>query len=121
MITAVCMAHKRYKGKCRPTSECSYCWAIYNNVRNNVRASLSQEAVIQDPDDNVSPPILASCIRDLSDALQRMESINGGQLKRKAIVVLLQDMTGIGRRDIELILARISDLEITYCTPRTKV
>jgi hypothetical protein len=37
-------------------------------------------------------------------------------LNRKAIVILLNDWTGVGKRDIERVLAGLGDLSKVYCT-----
>jgi hypothetical protein len=72
--------------------------------------------IIQNPNDLVPQEILATAIRDLASG---MRSLNAGPLKRAAIVLLLNDMCGIGKRNIEYVLNSMEALESTYLKKRS--
>lgn len=59
-----------------------------------------------------SKEILAEAILRLGDASAKLKS-NG--LNRKAIVLLLHDMTKVGKREIETILDALPILHRHYC------
>lgn len=71
--------------------------------------------VVQDEQDPVEPEVLATAIRDLSAAVQRLE-LSG--LNRRAILVLLRDATGLSLKDVGYVLNAMHELERNYCTPR---
>lgn len=60
---------------------------------------------------------LAVTIRRIADGMDRL--IRSG-LKKNAVVVLLKDATGVGKRDIELVLAGLAGLAKQYTTEPAK-
>ena len=68
--------------------------------------------VIKKNEDAPEPDvIIAKAIIDLSDAAHRMDR---GPLKRRTIVLLLRDMTGVAMADIEKILSALPRLRDEY-------
>jgi len=59
-----------------------------------------------------SPEILAEAIVKISAGF---ESLKKSGLNQKAIVVLLNDCTGVGKRDIESVLLGLANLSKVYC------
>lgn len=55
--------------------------------------------------------LIAQSIIEISDAFQK---INSSRLKRRAVVLLIKDITGIGVREIELILDNAPKLKDYY-------
>jgi hypothetical protein len=73
-----------------------------------------------DNDGQVLPPIeeIAQAISDLSDAARKMMS---GRLNEKAIIILLQSMSGAVRRDdIRIILHNLQLMDREYLKPLAK-
>ena len=72
------------------------------------------KAVIK-PDEQapIAAEIIAKAIIDISEAMKRF-STSG--LKRNAIVVLIHDRSGIGKRDIEVVLNNLEALRADWCT-----
>jgi hypothetical protein len=73
-----------------------------------------------DNDGQVLPPIeeIAQAISDLSDAARKMMS---GRLNEKAIIILLQSMSGSVRRDdIRVILHNLQLMDREYLKPLAK-
>ena len=68
--------------------------------------------VDQADDDPVETHVLAQAIVKISKAA---EDLAKSGLSRKAIVVLLADKTGFGKRSIEIILDALADLRKDYC------
>lgn len=68
--------------------------------------------VRQDPEKPVERNILAQAIVDISRAAKRLAD---GGLNRDAVIVLLHDRSGIGKRDIGLVLAHLTQLEKEFC------
>jgi hypothetical protein len=64
------------------------------------------------PADAVQEQQLADVIRGVSKG---MNALLKSGLNRKAIVVLLNDHTGIGKRDIDTVLRGLGQLELAYC------
>jgi len=62
-------------------------------------------------DDEMGPELLASEIKKISDAAKELLS---SKLSRRCILVLLNDATGISKRDIGEVLDAAADLEKTY-------
>ena len=64
-------------------------------------------------EENIAPALLAKAICDVADAAK---TILGGPLKRRAIVVLLQDSIGPGitKKQIEQVLDAAADLKRSY-------
>ena len=62
-------------------------------------------------DEDVSAKIIAQSIRDISIAAK---ALLGAGLKRRGLLVLLNDMTGVPKKDISLILDAQRDLAAHY-------
>lgn len=64
-------------------------------------------------EENIAPAVLARAIVDVADAAK---TILAGPLKRRAIVVLLQDSIGPGitKKQIEQVLDAAADLKRNY-------
>lgn len=64
-------------------------------------------------DNDTAPAILASAITDVAEAAKKLL---GGPLKRRTIVVLLQDSigTGITKKQIEQVLDAAAELKRNY-------
>lgn len=56
--------------------------------------------------------ILAEAITRIGDGFRELQASG---LNRKAIVVLLRDATGLGKRDIETVLDALARLRGWYC------
>jgi hypothetical protein len=67
----------------------------------------------QQPDDPVATEVIARAIIDISDSMKRL-STSG--LKRKAIVALVHDTSGIRKGDIEIVLNNLEALRETWCS-----
>lgn len=72
---------------------------------------MAKVKVIQKEGEEVPTEVLAKAIVQLDEAAQQMQR---GPLKRKAIVVLLNDMSGVSRSKIEVILNCLTELRATY-------
>lgn len=68
--------------------------------------------VVQKPEEPVEREVLADAITKVSEGMTRL-LVSG--LNRKAIVVLLHDWSGVGKRDIEMILSGLACLKKDYC------
>lgn len=62
------------------------------------------------------PEPLADVIRKLSEGIDRL--LKSG-LNRNAVVVLLRDATGVGKRDIMEVLDALASLSKRYCQKGT--
>jgi hypothetical protein len=71
------------------------------------------KAIVKQPDPPVAGEIIATAIIEISDAMRKL-STSG--LKRKTIVALVHDTSGIGKRDIEIVLNNLETLRETWCT-----
>lgn len=71
----------------------------------------------QAPNEPGAIEVLATAIRDLAAAMRRIEA---GPLKREAIVVLISHRSGIGKRDIEVILNNLRDLDHDWLKEQEK-
>ena len=69
--------------------------------------------VVQQPEDEVPAEIIAKAIIEIDTAMRRL-SRSG--LKRKAVVALIHDMSGIRKTDIEIVLNNLESLRSTWCT-----
>jgi hypothetical protein len=69
--------------------------------------------VTQDKEAPVSVEIMAQAIVDIDAAMKR---IGASGLRRKAIVALIHDMSGIGKRDIEIVLNNLDSFRTMWCT-----
>ena len=67
--------------------------------------------VKQDEENPVSPEVLAQAIVDIAAGMSRL---NASRLNRRAILVLLNDMSGVPKRDIDAVLNGLDSLE-SYC------
>lgn len=63
----------------------------------------------------IDPIVLEAAIVEVADALRRL---NASRLNRKAVVVLLRDVTGLGKGTVESVLDGIEGLESRYLKPR---
>ena len=70
-------------------------------------------SVRQDPQEPIAAEVMAKAIIEISDAMKKL-STSG--LKRNAIVVLIHDRSGIGKRDIEVVLNNLEMLRADWCT-----
>lgn len=61
-----------------------------------------------DPDERSLPEM----IRDVSACVSKL---TGRGFNRRAVVVLLRDATGLGKREIESVLDGLTELERRYC------
>ena len=50
-----------------------------------------------------------------------MRKLNASRLRRRTIILLLHDHSGVGKRDIETVLNSLDVLEATYLKPTVKV
>lgn len=55
---------------------------------------------------------LPEMIRDVSECVSKL---TGKGFNRRAVVVLLRDATGLGKREIESVLDGLTELERRYC------
>lgn len=69
--------------------------------------------VKQNPEQPVAAEVIAEAILGISESMKRL-STSG--LKRKAIVTLIHDQSGIGKRDIEIVLNNLESLRADWCT-----
>lgn len=60
--------------------------------------------------------IIAQAIIDISDA---MKTVASSRLSRRAIVTLVHEQSKIARRDIELVLNNLEQLERTWLKAKT--
>ena len=72
------------------------------------------KVVQQDGEEEVSYEIIAKAIVDLSEAMRKLAE---SRVKQNTIVVLLADMTKMGKRDIMLVLSALDRLESEYLKP----
>jgi hypothetical protein len=70
--------------------------------------------VKQDDEKPVEVEVLAQAIVDIGNAAKRLAS---SRLNRRAVVVLLNDMTGIAKGTIEVVLNSLEQLEMRYLKP----
>ncbi|MHC2462108.1 hypothetical protein [Bradyrhizobium embrapense] len=66
------------------------------------------------PAAEAAPENLADVIAKIGEGFARLQKSG---LNRKAVVVLLNDWTGVGKRDIERVLTGLADLSKVYCRP----
>ena len=64
--------------------------------------------IVQDPEKPVERNILALAIKDIATAMKRLVQTG---VTREAVVVLVKDRTGLSKRDIEIVLNGIAQLE----------
>lgn len=72
---------------------------------------LQMPKLTQDSQKPIEPPILAQAIVDISAA---MNKLTRSGLNKKAIIVLLQDQTGLGKGSIECVLNGLDGLAKAY-------
>lgn len=71
-------------------------------------------SVVQDHSaDPIGAEIIARSIIEIDNA---MKQVMKSGLKRSAIVVLIHDRSGIGKRDIEIVLNNLECLRKDWCT-----
>jgi len=64
-------------------------------------------------DTPVAAETIAEAIIGVSEGMKQLS--NSG-LKRRAIVALINETSGIGKKDIELVLNNLESLRATWCT-----
>ena len=64
-------------------------------------------------DTPVAAETIAEAIIGVSEGMKQLS--NSG-LKRRAIVALIHETSGIGKKDIELVLNNLESLRATWCT-----
>lgn len=69
--------------------------------------------VKQDEQEPIAAEIMATAIIEIAAA---MEKLSNSGLKRKAIVALIHDTSGLRKGDIELVLNNLEALRTTWCT-----
>lgn len=67
--------------------------------------------VVQNPDKPVPAQVIADSIVEIAKS---MKSLNDSRLKKRAIVVLLHDATGVARKDIISILDGLDQLQAEW-------
>lgn len=73
--------------------------------------------IIKKDKDNPEPTeVIAKAIIEVAEAARKL---NGSKLKRRAVVLLLKDMTGnsVSNRDIEMVLDCAAELDKRYIKP----
>lgn len=63
-----------------------------------------------------TPPDAATLAEAIVKISVGFESLKKSGLNQKAIIVLLNDWTGVGKRDIERVLLGLRDLSKAYCS-----
>jgi hypothetical protein len=66
----------------------------------------------ENPAEAVPIEILATAVTEIARAFKK---INEGPLKRKALLVLLKDSSGVPMNQITRVLDSLTDLERNYC------
>jgi hypothetical protein len=69
--------------------------------------------VNQNADPPVAAEVIAEAIVGISESMKRLTASG---LKRKAIVALVHDHSGIGKRDIEIVFNNLESLRETWLT-----
>jgi hypothetical protein len=69
--------------------------------------------ITQNENDIVEAEILATAIRDLAAGVNKLFACG---LNERAIVVLLNETSGVGRPDIRAVLNAMKNLQKDYCT-----
>lgn len=64
--------------------------------------------VKQDPENEVATEIMAQAIIDISRGVKLLLN---GRLKREAVVILIKEKSGISKRNIEIVLNNLVELE----------
>lgn len=59
----------------------------------------------------ISAKVMADSIQAIAEAMKR---INQTRLTRRALVVLIHDQSGVGKKDIELVLNNLDQLGKTW-------
>lgn len=67
------------------------------------------------------PAVTAEPVRDIGEEVAKiadaMARINSGKLARRAIILLVSDASGVGKRDVEYVLNGLSNLRRFYLKP----
>lgn len=74
--------------------------------------------VAQDPKALITPEILAGAIKDIADAVRSWERSG---MKRRALVLLIHDLSKVSLSDITYVLNSIESLDSEYCIQRPSV
>lgn len=75
-------------------------------------AAKKKPKIVDDPEEVVPVEVLATEIQKISKGMQAIER---GPLRRRAIEILLHDMTKVNISTIRVVLNGISALEKEYC------
>lgn len=70
--------------------------------------------VVKDAANPEPDVVIAEHIRQIADAMDRF---NKGPLKREVLVLLIQNWSKVGKRDIENVLTCIAQLKAIYLKP----
>lgn len=73
--------------------------------------------VQRENEEPIAAEIIANSIVAISDAMRRIEST---RLTRTALVTLIHANSKVPKRDIELVLNNLDDLEHTWLKPKTE-
>ena len=68
------------------------------------------------PDDN-APEIIAQSLVDIAAGFRNLEK---SRLSRRALVTLIHDVSKVSRKDIELVLNNLAQLDTLHLKPRLK-
>jgi hypothetical protein len=71
------------------------------------------KTVVKQTDQPVAAEVIVEAIVGISESMKRLTASG---LKRKAIVALVHDHSGIGKRDIEIVLNNLESLRETWLT-----
>lgn len=66
---------------------------------------------------SVPPPSADTLAEAIIRISAGFDQLSKSGLNRKAIVILLDDWSGVGKRDIERVLTSLADLPKVYCRP----
>jgi len=69
----------------------------------------------QNPEQPIAAEIIAQSIVDIVAA---MKGINASRLTRRALVTLIHDVSKVSRKDIDLVLNNLSQLERLHLKPK---
>jgi len=81
------------------------------NTESNEKAAIKVTQSVVDP---IPVEVLATSIKQIADG---MAQITSTRLTRKALVALIHDNSKIARRDIEIVLNNLVELERTWLKP----
>lgn len=73
-----------------------------------------KDVIITQTDEEIPAEIIAQSIVDLAEG---MKKLNSTRLTRRAIVLLIHDQSKVGKRDIEIVLNNLEQLEDLWLKP----